>query len=193
MKQLVFATHNAHKLEEVQAMMPEGVQLLSLQDIGCTEEIPETGHSLEENAAIKARHVYFKHGLNCFADDTGLEADALNGQPGVYSARYAGAHGDSQANMEKLLSEMQGKGNRAARFRTVVCLILAGNEYYFNGIAPGTLLEEKRGEKGFGYDPIFQPLNEEKTFAEMSLEEKNKISHRFKAIRQLSVFLENMD
>lgn len=186
---LVFATHNPGKLVEVQRLLPESIQLLSLDDIGCTAEIPENGLTLEENALAKAVYVKENYGLDCFADDTGLLTDALGGAPGVWSARYAGPEKDPVQNMNKLLRELGGNSNRAARFKTVIALIQDGETHYFTGVAEGTIIEKARGEEGFGYDPIFQPASESRTFAEMTLEEKNLISHRGKALEKLSNFL----
>ncbi len=188
---LVFATNNKHKLTEVQKIMPDTIKLLSLNDIECFEDIEETGITLEENAEIKADFIHKKHGYNCFADDTGLEVEALNGAPGVYSARYAGKDCDSEKNMNKLLSELNDKENRKAQFRTSICLILNDKKYFFDGVCEGEILENKSGIKGFGYDPIFKPKGYEKSFAEMSSEEKNNISHRGLAIQKLINFLKN--
>ncbi|EJW96130.1 xanthosine triphosphate pyrophosphatase [gut metagenome] len=188
-KRLVFATNNAHKLEEVAAILGGEIELLSLNDINCHADIPETADTLEGNALLKASFVYKNYGLNCFADDTGLEVEALNGAPGVYSARYAGDGHDSQANMAKLLSELEGKENRKAQFRTAISLILEGKEYLFEGIVKGKIIKEKRGESGFGYDPVFQPEGYEQTFAELGNEIKNRISHRARAVQQLCEFL----
>ena len=187
---LVFATNNAHKLEEVAAMLPEGYELLSLKDIRCDVDIPETADSLQGNALQKARYVKEHFGLDCFADDTGLEVEALNGEPGIYSARYAGPGHDSKANMAKLLLKMQGKTNRNAQFRTVIALLLGSDTYLFEGIVKGTLLEEARGTAGFGYDPIFVPEGYTQTFAEMG-DEKNEISHRARAVKKLINYLHN--
>ncbi len=182
---LVFATHNPNKLQEIQALLPQTITLLSLDDIGCTEDIPETAQTLEENALIKANYVKQKYGYDCFADDTGLEVESLNNAPGVYSARYAGEQNDAEANMNKLLTELNGITNRKAQFRTVIALITQSQEKLFTGICKGVILKEKKGEKGFGYDPVFQPVGYSKTFAQLSREEKNKISHRGKAIQLL--------
>ena len=190
--ELVFATHNQGKLLEVQRLLPKSIKLLSLKDISCHEEIPETGDTLEENALAKAEYVTSRYGYNCFADDTGLLVDALNGAPGVLSARYSGPQKDPKANMAKLLGALGGVENRKARFKTVIALILQGKTNFFTGIAEGTITEEKRGEKGFGYDPIFLPLGEEHTFAEMSLSEKNQISHRAKALKKLTKYLNQL-
>lgn len=188
-KKLVFATNNAHKLEEVAAILGEEIELLSLNDIDCHADIPETADTLEGNALLKASFVYKNYGLDCFADDTGLEVEALNGAPGVYSARYAGEGHDSQANMAKLLCELEGKENRKAQFRTAISLILDGKEYLFEGIVKGEIIKEKRGGAGFGYDPVFQPEGYEQTFAELGNEIKNQISHRARAVQQLCEFL----
>ena len=187
--QLVFATHNLNKLKEVQALMPAYIQLLSLTDIDCTEEIPETAETIEGNAILKANHVTSNHGYNCFADDTGLEVAALNGAPGVYSARYAGPHRSAEDNMQKLLHELQDKQDRSAQFKTVIALNLNGQQYLFEGIAKGTIIQEQRGDQGFGYDPIFKPLGYTQTFAELSMQEKNQIAHRGIAVRKLIAFL----
>lgn len=190
MRKLVFATNNAHKLEEVRAILGENIEVLSLDDIGCHADIPETAETLEGNAALKAEYIYEHYGLDCFADDTGLEVEALDGAPGVYSARYAGGEGhDSEANMKKLLKELEGKDNRRAQFRTAICLIESGKEYLFEGIVKGGIIEEKRGVSGFGYDPVFVPEGYGETFAEMGGEEKNKISHRARAVQQLCAYL----
>lgn len=191
---LVFATNNKHKLQEVRDIVGDRVEVLSLNDIDCHDDIPETAETLQGNALIKARHIYEKYGLDCFADDTGLEVEALNGEPGVYSARYAGEECNSEANMLKLLQNLTGKNNRNAQFRTVIALIINGEEKLFNGIVKGTISNEKRGESGFGYDPIFIPEGYTESFAQMSGEMKNSISHRFLATKQLSDYLkENYD
>ena len=192
MIELVFATNNLHKLGELSRLAGDKFQLLSLKDINCFDDIPETADNLEGNAAIKARYIWEKFRRSCFADDTGLEVDALNGQPGVYSARYAGEVQDSKANMAKILREMSGKSNRMACFRTVICLIIDGKECFFEGIVNGQLLSERRGTEGFGYDPIFVPDGFEQTFAEMDLDVKNKISHRGKATEKLLDFLKRL-
>jgi len=183
--QLVFATHNANKLKEVQALLPASITLLSLDDIGCTEEIEETGTTLTENAYIKARHVRDRYGLNCFADDSGLEIDALNGAPGVISARYAGPQKDNEANILKVWSALANKTYKAAQFRTIIALCMGKEERDFEGIVRGELIHEKRGEKGFGYDPIFIPEGYTQTFAELGKDVKNKISHRARAMEAL--------
>lgn len=186
---LVFATNNRHKLDEVRAIVGDRVEVLSLNDIGCHDEIPETADTLQGNALIKARYIYEKYGLDCFADDTGLEVEALSGEPGVYSARYAGEECSSEANMQKLLHNLTGKSNRNAQFRTVIALIINGEEKLFNGIVKGSITEEKRGDSGFGYDPIFIPEGFSESFAQMSSEQKNSISHRYRATEQLSNYL----
>lgn len=191
---LVFATNNKHKLQEVKDIVGDGVEVLSLNDIGCFDDIPETADTLQGNALIKARHIYEKYGFDCFADDTGLEVEALDGAPGVYSARYAGEECDSEANMQKLLENLTGKSNRNAQFRTVIALIVKGDEKLFNGIVKGTITTRKMGDSGFGYDPVFVPEGYSESFAQMSGEMKNSISHRFRATRQLSDYLkENYD
>lgn len=186
---LVFATHNNNKAKEIQSIMPQGVHILSLDDIGCEEDIPETGETLEENALQKARFVWEKFGLNCFADDTGLFVDALNGEPGVYSARYAGPQKDPNDNVDLLLSKLGETQNRGARFKTAMALILHGEEHLFSGTVEGKIISEKRGSEGFGYDPIFEPENSGKTFAEMSMTEKNQMSHRARALEKMIHFL----
>ena len=189
-RKLVFATNNAHKLEEVAAILGDNVELLSLNDIDCHTDIPETAKTLEGNALLKSSFIYRNYQLDCFADDTGLEVEALNGAPGVYSARYAEGEGhDAQANMRKLLHELEGKENRKAQFRTAISLILDGEEHLFEGIVGGVLLTVPRGTNGFGYDPIFVPDGYEETFAEMSDEAKNAISHRGRAVAKLAAFL----
>ena len=190
MKKLVFATNNAHKLEEIRAILGDKVEILSLNDINCHADIPETADTLQGNAALKAQYIYENYGLDCFADDTGLEVEALNGAPGIYSARYAGGEGhDSEANMKKLLSEMQDKENRKARFRTVISLIEGGEEHFFEGIVNGSIIRERKGGAGFGYDPVFMPDGYSETFAEMGNDEKNKISHRARAVQKLCEYL----
>lgn len=186
---LVFATNNQHKLKEIQHILGAQIELLGLSDIGCYEDIPETRETLEGNASQKAFFIYDKYGYNCFADDTGLEIEALNGRPGVYSARYAGEAKNSEANMGKVLAEMHKIKNRKARFRTVISLVIEGQETLFEGIVDGQILEEKRGIEGFGYDPVFQPDGYKETFAEMELGEKNKISHRARAVQKLVTYL----
>ena len=189
---LVFATHNSGKLKEVEKLLPKNIELLSLDDIGCNEDIPENGQTLEENALAKAQYVKNNYGLDCFADDTGLLTDALGGAPGVWSARYAGPKKDPVQNMNKLLHELEGQSNRAARFKTVIALILKGETSVFSGVAEGTIIEKAKGDGGFGYDPVFVPEGEHRTFAEMSLAEKNRISHRAKALEKLSKYLNKL-
>lgn len=186
---LVFATNNAHKLHEVAQVVGEAFELVSLKECGITEDIPENEPTLEGNALAKARYIYSRTGLNCFADDTGLEVDALNGEPGVRSARYATDGHDDEANKRLLLERMRGVENRAAQFRTALVLIMDGKEYLFEGIVRGRILCEERGEGGFGYDPLFAPEGEERSFAQMSADEKNAISHRGRAVRKLAEFL----
>lgn len=191
---LVFATNNAHKLEEISSILGDKIELLSLKDIGCHEDIPETADTLEGNALLKSSFIYRNYGLNSFGDDTGLEVEALGGAPGVYSARYAGGEGhDSQANMRKLLCELEGVENRKARFRTAISLILDGKEYLFEGIINGEIIKEKRGDSGFGYDPIFKPEGYEQTFAELGAEVKNEISHRALAVKKLAQSLKEIE
>jgi XTP/dITP diphosphohydrolase len=188
---LVFATHNDHKLKEVQQLLPESIELLSLKDIQCFDEIPETGETLEENAKIKADFVTQTYGLDCFSDDTGLLVNALDGAPGVYSARYAGEQKNAQDNMGKLLLELNGKENRNAHFKTVIHLNLEGQSHTFDGIVEGTITHKEQGSGGFGYDPIFQPNGYNKTFGELPPKTKNAISHRGRAIQKLVNFLKN--
>ena len=189
-KKIVFATNNAHKLEEIRAILGNSIEILSLADIHCHADIPETADTLEGNARQKSRYVYEHYGLDCFADDTGLEVECLGGAPGVYSARYAGGKGhDSQANMNKLLKEMEEKNNRKAQFRTIISLMEKGEERQFEGIVKGQITKEKRGESGFGYDPIFQPDGYDTTFAELGNDIKNRISHRARAVAALCDYL----
>ncbi len=190
---IVFATHNRHKSEEACQILGPRWTLRNLHDLGQTEEIPETADTLQGNALQKAQFVYDKYHLSCFADDTGLEVEALNGAPGVYSARYAGEHCSFADNVNKLLHEMQGKTNRRACFKTVVALILDGEAHFFEGRVDGTIIESPRGGEGFGYDPVFVPDGFSETFAEMSAEQKNKISHRGRAMAKLIEFLQNID
>ena len=192
MMKLVFATNNPNKLKELQALVGDKYELLGLKDIGCFEEIPEEQPTLEGNARQKAFYVYEKYGYSCFADDTGLEVEALNGEPGVYSARYAGEAKDANANMNKLLHEMAKINNRKARFRTVISLVINGKEEQFEGIAEGEITREKSGDSGFGYDPVFMPEGFSKTFAEMELQDKNKISHRGRAVQKLVRYLQTI-
>jgi len=193
MKKIVFATNNAHKLDEVRAILGEEYCVLGLHDIGCDEDIPETSDTLDGNAEIKARFVKDKYGYDCFADDTGLEVEVLDGAPGVYSARYAGPGHDSEANMTLLLHNMKGKDNRNARFRTVICLIEGSSMKKFEGIVNGTIIEKRKGNNGFGYDPVFVPEGFDRTFAELTPEEKNGISHRGRAVVRLSEYFHNKD
>jgi XTP/dITP diphosphohydrolase len=186
---LLFATHNQNKVVEIAPLVPQFFEIVSLHDIGFQEDIPETASTLEGNSILKAETIFKKTGLNCFADDTGLEVDALNGAPGVFSARYAGEQKNAQDNMNKLLLELKGKQNRNARFRTVICLILSGEKYLFEGIIEGQIETKYMGTNGFGYDPIFTPKGHHHTFAEMTLAEKSKISHRSLAFDQLIGFL----
>ena len=188
MKQkLVFATNNAHKLEEVAAILGDAYQLLSLREIGCDVDIPETAETFAGNAMLKAQFIKEHYGYDCFADDSGLEVDALNGEPGVYSARYSG--GGSDANMDKLLHNLTGKSDRGAQFRTVIALLIGDDTQLFEGIVRGTIIEERRGAEGFGYDPIFVPDGYDLTFAQLGGEIKNRISHRAKAVEQLAQYL----
>lgn len=186
---LVFASNNKHKILEIQNMLPKGIQIISLEEINCFEEIPESAETIEGNAILKANYVTEKYGYDCFADDTGLEVEALNGAPGVHSARYAGNQKNTDDNMNKLLAALKNESNRKAQFKTVITLNLNGNQYHFTGIAEGKITIEKSGNEGFGYDPIFQPENFDITFAELSLSEKAEISHRGKATKELIDFL----
>lgn len=187
--QLVFASNNKNKIKEIQQLLPDTIEILSLESIGCHEEIPETADTIEGNAILKANYVTEKYGYNCFADDTGLEVAALNGEPGVYSARYAGEQRDAGDNMDLLLENLLEETDRTAQFKTVIALNSNGKQHLFTGIAKGKITTEKSGNHGFGYDPIFQPEDFEETFAELSLEIKNKISHRGKATQLLIAFL----
>ncbi|MBA4407940.1 MAG: non-canonical purine NTP diphosphatase [Bacteroidota bacterium] len=186
---LVFATNNPHKLQEINQLLGNSFELLSLNDIHCYEEIPENQETIEGNAAEKSFYIYNKYGFNCFADDTGLEIDTLNGEPGVYSARYAGEEKSSEKNIELVLQKLAKIKNRKARFKTVISLVIDGREIQFEGIVTGLILEEKRGTTGFGYDPIFQPDKSHLSFAEMTMEEKGKISHRGRAVQKLVEYL----
>lgn len=190
---LVFASNNKNKIQEIQALVPKHIQIVSLEDIGCTEDIPETADTIEGNAILKANYVTEKYGYDCFADDTGLEVVALNGAPGVYSARYAGEQKDANDNMDKLLSELEDKSNRKANFKTVIALNLNGKQNLFTGIINGKIIEEKIGTNGFGYDPIFVADGYEKTFAELTMEEKSTISHRGIAVKELILFLQKQN
>lgn len=187
--QLVFASNNKNKILEIQSMLPKSIQIISLDEINCLEEIPETSNTIEGNAILKANYVTHKYGYDCFADDTGLEVESLNNEPGVFSARYAGEQKNANDNMNKLLANLEGKTNRSAQFKTVIALNLNGKQHLFTGIAKGEITLEKTGNQGFGYDPIFQPENFKETFAQLSLAVKNKISHRGKATLQLIDFL----
>ncbi len=190
MKRIVFATNNAHKLQEIREILGADFEIVSLKEIGCEEDIPETGNTLEENALQKARYVYDHYHIGCFADDTGLEVDALHGAPGVHSARYAeGTDHDSEANMRKLLRELQTEENRKARFRTVIVLMENSQTHYFEGIVEGHISKEKQGTEGFGYDPIFVPEGYDKSFAALGEEIKNGISHRARAVKKLAEYL----
>jgi len=189
MRKLVFATNNDHKLRELKQILPPEFELLSLNDIGCVDDIPETGTTLEVNAAQKSFYIWNKYGIDCFADDTGLEIEALGNEPGVYSARYAGEDRSAVANMLKVLAKMAGKTNRKAQFRCVISLVIDGEEKQFEGIVEGKILSEKRGDAGFGYDPIFMPDGYKLSFAEMPADEKNQISHRGRAVMKLIDYL----
>lgn len=187
--QLVFASNNKNKIKEMQLLVPSNITILSLEDIGCDVDIPETANTIEGNAILKANYVTENYGYPCFADDSGLEVDALNGAPGVYSARYAGEEKDDNKNIDKLLFELSEKANRKANFKTVIALNLNGEQHLFTGIINGKIIHERKGTNGFGYDPIFIADGYEITFAEMSIEEKSTISHRGKAVKQLISFL----
>jgi len=189
---LVFATNNEHKLQEIRSILGDSINLLSLKDIDCHEDIPETGSTLEANASQKARYIFEKYKINCFADDTGLEIPALNGEPGVYSARYAGDEKSSEKNMLKVLNNLTGITDRSAHFRTVISLIIDGEERLFEGIITGKIIESPKGNQGFGYDPIFVPDNYDMTFAELGNNVKNKISHRAKAVKKLADHLKTL-
>lgn len=190
--ELVFATHNKNKALEIQNLLPAHVHIKTLSEIGCFEEIPEEQETLEGNALQKARCVFQQFGVNCFADDTGLEVEALNNEPGVYSARYAGEDKSDEKNIALLLQNLKGVAQRKAQFRTAIALIIDGEEHVFEGVVKGEIRKEKSGNNGFGYDPIFEPESSGKTFAEMTLEEKNQISHRARAIKKLSDFVERL-
>jgi len=189
---LVFATNNPHKLQEINQLLADSIELLSLSDINCVEEIPENQETIEGNAAEKSFYIWNKYGINCFADDTGLEIEALNGEPGVYSARYAGEEKSPEKNIDLVLQKLSEIKNRKARFKTVISLVMDGKETQFEGIVNGRILEEKRGKTGFGYDPIFQPEESHLSFAEMSMDEKNKISHRGRAVQKLVDYLTHL-
>ncbi len=192
-KELIFATHNAHKAQEVKALMPSGFEIKSLSDINFTDEIPETGTTLPQNALGKAYYLYKALGKNCFAEDSGLEVAALNDEPGVYSARYAGDQRNDQENLQKVLDNLKGKTDRKARFKTVFYLIWNGTKWQFEGEIEGNILESARGNTGFGYDSIFQPIGHSQSFAEMSREEKSRISHRGIALRKMLHFFGEQD
>lgn len=189
---LVFASNNLNKIKEIQILVPNSIEILSLKDIGCLEDIPETAETIEGNAILKANYVTEKYGFNCFADDSGLEIDALNGEPGVYSARYAGEPKDDSKNIDKVLENLKDKTNKKANFKTVICLNIDGEQHLFTGIVNGKIIENRVGDNGFGYDPIFVADGYSKTFAELSMEEKAAISHRGKAVNQLVDFCKNL-
>lgn len=191
MIKLVFATNNKNKIKEIKQLLNNSLELLSLEDVGCLEDIPETADTIEGNAVQKAQYVYEKYGYNCFADDTGLEIDALNGEPGVYSARYAGEQKNAEDNMMKVLTKLEGLENRSAQFKTVIALIVDGKVTCFEGIVKGEITTERSGNEGFGYDPIFKPKGYDVSYAEMNLELKNEISHRAIATKKLIQFLKN--
>ena len=190
---LVFASNNANKIKEIQQLIPSSIEVVSLQDIGCTEEIPETADTIEGNAILKANYVTEKYGFNCFADDSGLEVEALNGAPGVYSARYAGEPKNDDNNMNKLILALKNEPNKKANFKTVICLNVDGKQHLFNGIVNGEIIDTKIGENGFGYDPIFIADGFTKTFAELTMQEKASISHRGIAVKQLVNFLNSAE
>ena len=189
---IVFATNNPNKLKEIQSLIPKEIEIISLKEIGCNEDIPETGDTLEANAFQKAHYIKDNFNYDCFADDTGLEIDELNGNPGVYSARYAGPERNANANMNKVLNELKGKKNRKAQFRTAIALILKGEEHLFEGKVEGYISKDKQGNEGFGYDPIFIPENNIRSFAQMSMQEKGAISHRGRAVKKLVTYLNNL-
>lgn len=190
MNQIIFATNNKHKLEEAFNILSSSVQIVSLKEIGFSGDIPETGNTLIDNALQKARYIFDRYGMNCMADDTGLEVEALDGRPGVYSARYAGPECSSEKNIEKLLLELKECSNRKACFKTVVALIFERKEYLFEGVIEGEIIDQKSGNQGFGYDPVFKPNGSLKTFAEMTSERKNSISHRALALKKMAIFLQ---
>ena len=189
---IVFATNNPNKLKEIQSLIPKEIEIISLKEIGCNEDIPETGDTLEANAFQKAHYIKDNFNYDCFADDTGLEIDELNGDPGVYSARYAGPERNANANMNKVLNELKGKKNRKAQFRTAIALILNNEEHLFEGKVEGYISKVKQGNEGFGYDPIFIPENDIRSFAQMSMQEKGAISHRGRAVKKLVAYLNNL-
>ncbi|WHT39142.1 non-canonical purine NTP diphosphatase [Myroides sp. mNGS23_01] len=190
---LIFASNNKNKITEIKNQVPDSIEILSLEDIGCMVDIPETADTIEGNALLKANYIKRHYGFNCFADDSGLEVDVLAGAPGVYSARYAGEDKNDQANNAKLLRELEGKTNRKANFKTVIALHYNGEEHLFTGIVEGEILKEEQGEGGFGYDPLFQATGMTKSFAALTLEEKNAVSHRGKAVSQLVAFLKDKE
>ena len=190
---LVFATNNQNKLKEVKQLLPASIELLSLKDIDCEDDITESGKTIRENAKIKSRYIYEKFGMNCFADDTGLEVDAIGGRPGVYSARFAGPSSRSEDNINKLLIELKGIENRKANFRTVISLMIDGKDEAFEGIVKGVITNEEMGSNGFGYDSVFMPDGFDKTFAEMTAQEKNEISHRGIAVNKLTSFIRELN
>lgn len=188
---LVFASNNLNKIKEIQLLVPNSIEILSLSAIGCIEDIPETANTIEGNAILKANYITEKYGFNCFADDSGLEIDALNGEPGVYSARYAGEPKDDSKNIDKVLENLRDKVNKKANFKTVICLNLNEKQHLFTGIVKGKIIENRVGDNGFGYDPIFVADGYSKTFAELTIEEKSEISHRAIAVKKLIDFLQN--
>ena len=190
---LIFASNNKNKIKEIKNQVPDSIEILSLEDIGCMVDIPETADTIEGNALLKADYIKRHYGFNCFADDSGLEVDALQGAPGVYSARYAGEEKNDQANNDKLLQELEYKADRKANFKTVIALHFNGEQHLFTGIIEGEILKEAQGEGGFGYDPLFQALGMTKSFAELTLEEKNAVSHRGRAVSQLVEFLKDKE
>ncbi|HEY0066085.1 MAG TPA: RdgB/HAM1 family non-canonical purine NTP pyrophosphatase [Flavisolibacter sp.] len=190
---LIFATNNSHKISEIRAALPSWFSIVTLEEAGIFTDIPEPHDTLEENAAEKARTIFALTGTDCFSEDTGLEVPALNNEPGVHSARYAGEERSFQKNIEKLLAKLDGVEDRQARFRTVICLLLGNKEYFFEGICQGHIISGQKGQEGFGYDPVFVPEGSDRTFAEMDMKEKNRFSHRKKALDNLVVFLNNMD
>ena len=189
---IVFATNNPNKLKEIQSLIPKEIEIISLNEIGCTDDIPETGDTLEANAFQKAYYIKDNFNYDCFADDTGLEIDELNGEPGVYSARYAGPERNANANMNKVLNELKGKKNRKAKFRTAIALTLNNEKHLFEGEINGYISDVKQGNEGFGYDPIFIPENDIRSFAQMSMQEKGAISHRGRAVKKLVAYLKNL-
>lgn len=189
---LIFASSNKNKIEEIKALLPNGIELLSLSEIDCNDEIPETANTIEGNAVLKANYISQKFGYNCFADDSGLEVDALQGEPGVFSARYAGEPKNDENNIQKLLKKLSNSTNRKANFKTVICLNINGKQHLFTGIIEGTIINEKKGTNGFGYDPIFVAKGQHQTFAELTLKEKSALSHRSIAFKQMTEFLKEI-